>query len=46
MIYHTAPHHTTPHHTTPQVEYDIYEVSEMRMENGAMWRGTQDHSKW
>ena len=27
-------------------EYEVFEVSEVTMPDGANWAGTQDHSKW
>jgi deoxyribonuclease-2 len=27
-------------------EYDVYEISNMEMNDGDSWTGTQDHSKW
>ena len=28
------------------VEYDIYEIANMEMDDSVAWKGTQDHSKW
>jgi len=31
---------------TKVTDYEVYEVSTMRMPDGVSWTGTQDHSKW
>ena len=32
--------------TIHPTEYNIIEVAEVQMPDGATWMGTQDHSKW